>query len=95
MRQTNGFYPHFSALIVSMIPCKPLARRLTLFVLSLFVFSSINTISAQDVEAGKAIFLSKCASCHNILQETAYPNLVDIESRHKWADHAELHEMDQ
>ncbi|MBC7875236.1 MAG: c-type cytochrome [Ferruginibacter sp.] len=73
-----------------MIPCKPSARKLTLFVLSLLVFSTINTISAQDVAAGKALFLSKCASCHNIFKETAYPKLEGLEERHKWADHNEL-----
>ena len=73
-----------------MIPCKPLARKLTLFVLSLFVFSTINTISAQDVAAGKALFISKCASCHNPLKNGTGPALAGLEERHKWADHKEL-----
>jgi cytochrome c2 len=74
-----------------MIPCKPLARKLTLFILSLFVLSVTNTVSAAgDVPAGKALFMSKCASCHNIFKEGAYPNLVKLEERHKWADHNEL-----
>ncbi len=73
-----------------MIPCKPLARKLTLFLLSLTVFSAVNTISAQDVAAGKALFLGKCASCHNIFKGGAYPALMNLEDRHKWADHKEL-----
>jgi len=74
-----------------MIPCKPLARKLSLFVLSLLVFSAINKASAAgDVGAGKALFMSKCASCHNIFKEGAYPSLMNIEERHKWADHNEL-----
>ncbi len=90
MRQSNGFYPHFSASIVSMIPCKPLARKLTLFLLSLTVSSAINIISAQDVAAGKALFMSKCASCHQVLKPGTGPALAGLEDRHKWADHNEL-----
>lgn len=78
-----------------MIPCKPLAGKLTLFVLSLFIFSAFNNVSAQgaatgDVAAGKTLFLSRCASCHNIFKEGAYPSLENIEQRHKWSDHNEL-----
>ena len=78
-----------------MIPCKPLAGKLTLFVLSLFVFSTFNNVSAQgaatgDVAAGKTLFLSRCASCHNLFKEGAYPSLENIEQRHKWSDHNEL-----
>ena len=78
-----------------MIPCKPLAGKLTLFVLSLFVFSTLNNVSAQgaatgDVAAGKTLFLSRCASCHNLFKEGAYPSLENIEQRHKWSDHNEL-----
>ena len=74
-----------------MIPCKPMARKLTLFFLSIFIFSAINKASAAgDIGAGKALFMSKCASCHNIFMETAYPKLEGIEERHKWADHNEL-----
>ncbi len=73
-----------------MIPCKPLARKLTLFILSLFVSSTINTISAQDIAAGKALFNANCASCHNPLKDGTGPALAGLEERHKWADHAEL-----
>jgi len=75
-----------------MIPCKPLAGKLTLLLLTFFSISSKNIVSAQgaDVAAGKALFLSKCASCHNVFKETAYPALMGLEERHKWADHNEL-----
>ncbi|MBK9569954.1 MAG: c-type cytochrome [Chitinophagaceae bacterium] len=73
-----------------MIPRKPLARRLTLLALSLFVFSAINTISAQDAAAGKALFLGKCAACHNIFKDMTGPALSGLEERGKWADHKEL-----
>ncbi|MDZ4795150.1 MAG: cytochrome c3 family protein [Bacteroidota bacterium] len=74
-----------------MIPCKPLARKLTLFLLSFIVFSTINTVfAAGDVGAGKALFMSKCASCHNVLKRGTGPALAGVEERHKWADHKEL-----
>lgn len=69
-----------------MIPCKPKISKLTLFFLSLFVFSAIN-VSAQD---GKAIFMSKCASCHNPFKDGTGPALGGLEDRHTWADHKEL-----
>ncbi|MFC0774356.1 c-type cytochrome [Terrimonas alba] len=69
-----------------MIPCKPKISRLTLFLLSLFVFSAIN-VSAQD---GKTLFMSKCASCHNVFKDGTGPALGGLEDRHKWADHKEL-----
>ena len=70
-----------------MIPCKPIGKRLTFLLLSFLIFSSINTISAQD---GKALFQGKCASCHNPLKEGTGPALAGLEDRHKWADHNEL-----
>lgn len=75
-----------------MLDRKPLAGKLTLILLLLFSFSPFNNISAQgaDAGAGKALFQSKCASCHNILKVTAYPALANVEQRHTWADHNEI-----
>ncbi|MCX6317498.1 MAG: c-type cytochrome [Bacteroidetes bacterium] len=72
-----------------MISCKTTGQRLTLIFLSLFTFCSIH-ISAQDVAAGKTLFVGKCASCHNIFKATTGPALMNLEERHKWADHKEL-----
>src|SRR5687768_11365787 len=69
-----------------MIPCKPMTSKLTLFLFSLIVFSAIH-VSAQD---GKALFISKCASCHNPFKDGTGPALAGLEDRHKWADHKEL-----
>ena len=69
-----------------MIPCKPMTSKLTLLLLSFFVFSAIH-VSAQD---GKTLFLSKCASCHNPFKDATGPALGGLEERHKWADHKEL-----
>ena len=90
MRLTIGFYPHFSVSIASMIPCKPAGQRLTILLLSFIIFSVFNTVSAQDIAAGKNLFISKCASCHNPLKEGTGPALGGLEERHKWADHNEL-----
>ena len=69
-----------------MIVHKPQAPKLTLFILSFFILSVIN-ISAQD---GKALFMSKCASCHQVLKPATGPALMNLEDRGKWADHNEL-----
>lgn len=73
-----------------MIPSKPFGQKLTLLLLSFFVFSAVNKVLAQDVAAGKTLFMGKCASCHNIFKEGSYPKLEGLEDRHKWADHKEL-----
>ena len=72
-----------------MILCKPIGQRLTVLFLSFFVFSIVS-VTAQDIAAGKAIFNSKCAACHNVLKDGTGPALAGIEERHKWADHKEL-----
>jgi mono/diheme cytochrome c family protein len=69
-----------------MIPCKPLTQKLTFFALSFLLFSTIN-VSAQD---GKALFISKCQSCHILGKDATGPNLVGVEDR--WGgDRARLH----
>lgn len=72
-----------------MTSCKPIGQRLSILFLSLLVFS-IGQIQAQDIAAGKAIFMAKCAACHNPLKDGTGPALKDLEQRHKWADHNEL-----
>lgn len=69
-----------------MIVRKPLAQKLTLLVLSFLVFSVVK-ISAQD---GKALFMSKCASCHQIFKPATGPALMNLEERGKWSDHKEI-----
>jgi cytochrome c551/c552 len=58
-----------------MIPCKPISQRLTLLALLFCVFSALNIVSAQD---GKALFMSKCASCHALDKDLAGPKLRGI-----------------
>jgi mono/diheme cytochrome c family protein len=90
LRQFVGFYPHFTVSTVIMIPCKPAPRRLAAITLLFLVFSVVNTNAQGDKAAGKSIFQSKCASCHNVLKDGTGPALAGLEGRHKWADHKEL-----
>lgn len=47
--------------------------------------------SAQgDPAAGKALFVGKCAACHNVFKKGTGPALMNLEQRGKWADHNEL-----
>jgi mono/diheme cytochrome c family protein len=69
-----------------MIPCKPTIQKLSLLIFSFIVFSAVD-VSAQD---GKALFTSKCASCHHPLKEGTGPALGGLEERHSWSDHKEL-----
>ncbi len=73
-----------------MIPSLSLGKRLASLLFTFFVFSTINNVSAQDIAAGKALFMGKCASCHQVLKKGTGPALAGLEERHKWADHNEL-----
>jgi mono/diheme cytochrome c family protein len=73
-----------------MIPCKLTGQRLSILFLFIFIFSVVNVSAQGDVAAGKVIFMSKCASCHQVLKKVTGPALAGLEGRHKWADHNEL-----
>jgi len=46
-----------------------------------------STITVDPLLAkGKSLFLSKCATCHNIFKEGAYPALFGFEERGPWSD---------
>jgi cytochrome c551/c552 len=70
-----------------MISCKPIMQKLTLTLLLFFSFSGIK-IFAQD---GKALFQSKCASCHNIFKDMTGPALGGLTERGPWVDRQELY----
>jgi cytochrome c551/c552 len=61
-----------------MIQCKPLIQKITRLLLFFGVFIAINKVSAQD---GKAIFQSKCASCHVMGRDMTGPNLQGVIDR--------------
>lgn len=67
-----------------MIPRKPTAQKLALFILA-FLVCSIVKVSAQD---GAAIFKSKCASCHIMGKDATGPNLVGVVDR--WEGNMEM-----
>ena len=71
-----------------MMSQKAALKHLTAFLFSLLILS-VSISSAQDAAAGKAVFMSKCASCHNVLKKATGPALAGLEERHKWADHKE------
>ena len=60
--------------IATMSLCKQTVRRISLLAFLFFGFSAIK-ISAQD---GKALFISKCASCHNVFKEGTGPMLGGV-----------------
>lgn len=73
-----------------MIVSKPTGRIRTLLLLTIFAFC-FNDVSAQgDAAAGKTIFMSQCASCHQVHKDGTGPALAGLEGRHTWADHNEL-----
>lgn len=72
-----------------MIPCKLTGRKISVIFFFLFIFSVLN-VTAQDIAAGKTLFMSKCASCHQVLKPGTGPALAGFEGRHKWADRNEL-----
>lgn len=57
-----------------MIPCKPVNKRIALFFFSLFIL----TASATFAQDGKAIFVSKCGTCHNPLKDGTGPKLGGV-----------------
>jgi cytochrome c551/c552 len=72
-----------------MMSQKAALKHLSALLFSLLILS-VSSSSAQDAAAGKAVFMSKCASCHNVLKKATGPALAGLEERHKWADHKEL-----
>ncbi|MFT3704205.1 MAG: c-type cytochrome [Agriterribacter sp.] len=57
---------------------------------ALVVFLSFwaNIANAQD---GKAIFMAKCATCHNVFVKSTGPALGGLEDRGPWSDRKKLH----
>lgn len=70
-----------------MTPSKPIIQRIALVFFTFLVFSIAN-VNAQD---GKALFMSKCATCHasNMVSDGTGPALAGVEDR--WEDKAKLH----
>lgn len=70
-----------------MIPCKPVISKLAL-ALSFIVFLS-NTSFGQD---GKALFVSKCQTCHSVFKKLTGPALGGFESRGPWGERQNVYD---
>jgi mono/diheme cytochrome c family protein len=65
-----------------MIPDRYFAPKKLILLATLFIFFSVNT----DAQDGKAIFQTKCASCHSMGKDATGPNLQGVVS--KWGTNA-------
>ena len=83
-----GIYPHFSDQMNLMISEKFYTTIRTLLFFSFIIFSA-DKIYAQD---GKALFSSKCATCHNVFKKGTGPALGGFQEKEngKWADIGQL-----
>lgn len=63
-------------------------QKPTLILFLLFSFSGLK-IFAQD---GKALFVSKCQTCHNIFKDMTGPALGGFEERGPWSDRKQLYD---
>jgi hypothetical protein len=71
-----------------MIDCKPRTIKVTLLVV-FFLTVSIVKIFGQD---GKALFTSKCQSCHNPFKDVIGPALKGLQERGPWSDKQKLYD---
>src|ERR1700712_1163760 len=71
-----------------MIHSRPNVRKLLSCLLFVTIFSSTNSIWAQD---GTALFRSNCASCHALNKALTGPALAGFNTRGQWSDRKQLH----
>ena len=69
-----------------MISFRHITKICLLSALLFLVFSTVNTVSAQD---GKALFTTNCASCHQVHKPSTGPALAGVEDR--WPNKANLY----
>jgi len=53
--------------------------------------SKPNSPLTSNAAQGKNLFMSKCASCHNLFKDGTGPRLMEFEERGKWANRNELY----
>ncbi|MCB0739545.1 MAG: cytochrome c, partial [Chitinophagaceae bacterium] len=75
-----------------MIPCKPIGKKLATLLIVFIVSIGLNNVFAAggDIPAGKTLFMSHCAACHQVKKDATGPALMGLEDRHTWADHNDL-----
>lgn len=60
---------------------RPNAKTLIVFFSLLFLLFSVLKTSAQDANAGRAMFMNNCASCHAVKKVVTGPALAGVEER--------------
>ncbi|MGB8191130.1 MAG: c-type cytochrome [Chitinophagaceae bacterium] len=64
-----------------MIDHRPIVKKLTLALSLLVALSFGFTVDAQDATAGRTLFNSNCASCHQVHKDMTGPKLAGVEER--------------
>jgi len=60
---------------------RPNAKTLIVFFSLLFLLFSVSQTKAQDANAGRAMFMNNCASCHSVHKVVTGPALAGVEER--------------
>jgi mono/diheme cytochrome c family protein len=81
LHPVKEIFPHLAQLFVNMIDHRPLVRNTRVTFSLLLVLSFAFNTNAQDVGAGKTLFMSKCATCHGVHRAISGPALFGIEQR--------------
>ncbi|HEY0678077.1 MAG TPA: c-type cytochrome [Chitinophagaceae bacterium] len=64
-----------------MIDHRPIVKKIALAFSLYLSLSFVSDVNAQDAAAGKAIFNSKCATCHGVHRAISGPALFGVEER--------------
>ena len=70
-----------------MLPCKPIIKRISLFLVTLVALFTTET-AAQD---GKALYQANCQACHALDKNLTGPALRGFTERGPWSDREELY----
>ena len=88
MQATKEIIHIFLESLASMIDCKPRTRKVTLLVF-FFLTVSFVKIFGQD---GRALFTSKCQTCHSPFKDLIGPALKGLQDRGPWSDKQKLYD---
>lgn len=81
MHPVSEIFPHIDQLFVNMIDHRPIVKSAPFIFSIILLLSSLFTVNAQDVAAGKTLFTNKCATCHGVHRPITGPALFGIEER--------------
>ncbi len=71
-----------------MLPCKPIIKRISLFLFTLVALFLTTDIAAQD---GKVLYQTNCQICHSLDKNLTGPALRGFLERGPWGDREELY----